>query len=233
MLAKIKEREKAIKLRQQGLSYREILAIIPVSKSSLSLWLKNVKLTKRQKERLLKKRLEGSKIASGKNRENRLLLIKKIKKEAIKDIKKIDKRELWLIGIMLYWAEGNKQREYRVSESVRLGNSDPKIIKIFLKWLFEIIKIPREDVRFRICLHETEKYRLLEIEKYWSRVTGFPVEDFRKIKLNWKKHKINTKRRNIGKKYYGLLEIRVKRSTNLNRKIDGWIDGVCKYCRVV
>ncbi|MBU2539992.1 hypothetical protein KJ786_02425 [Patescibacteria group bacterium] len=233
MIKKTKEREKAIKLRKQGLSYREILAIIPVSKSSLSLWLRSVNLTKRQKQRLTDKKLAAAKKGGEIIREKRILSTKRIKERAEKQIKKISNRELWLIGIMLYWAEGNKQKEHKVSESVRLGNSNPRIIEIFLIWLFEVIKISQNDISFRICLHETAKNRLPEIEKYWSKITGFPIEDFRKVKINWKKHKINTKRKNTGKDYQGLLEVRVKRSTDLNREIDGWIGGIYKHCRVV
>jgi len=38
MISKTEERLQAIKLRQQGYSYNEILAEVPVAKSSLSLW---------------------------------------------------------------------------------------------------------------------------------------------------------------------------------------------------
>ena len=60
MQPKIKEKNKAIELRQKGLSYKEILEQIPVAKSSLSLWLKSVKLSTNQKQRLTdKKRLSA------------------------------------------------------------------------------------------------------------------------------------------------------------------------------
>ena len=49
-------KERAIELRKQGLSYNEILLQIDVAKSSLSLWLRDIKLTKEQKNRLKKKK---------------------------------------------------------------------------------------------------------------------------------------------------------------------------------
>lgn len=55
MIQKIEEKKKAIELRKQGLSYREILEQIPVAKSSLSLWLRSVGLSKKQKQRLTEK----------------------------------------------------------------------------------------------------------------------------------------------------------------------------------
>ncbi len=228
-MSKPKEKEKAIILRKKGLSYREILKEIPVAKSTLSLWLRSVGLAKRQKQRLTKKRLAGALRGALARRNQRLAITKEIKTKARNEIRKISNRELWFLGTALYWAEGSKEKEK--SSLVILGNSDPYLIKVFLKWLIEICKIPKKDIHFRIYLHETAKAKLPEIKKYWSKVTRFPIEDFQKT--TWKKHKIKTKRKNIGKNYYGLLEIIVRRSINLNRKIAGWIEGICKNCGVV
>jgi len=41
------------------------------------------------------------------------------------------------------------------------------------------------------------------------------------------------KRKNIGKSYYDLLRIKVKGSSDLNRKIQGWIEKMYNYCRVI
>lgn len=53
MKAKINERHQARLLRRQGLSFREIHAIIGVSKGTLNLWLKDIELTSEQKQRLM------------------------------------------------------------------------------------------------------------------------------------------------------------------------------------
>ena len=52
-------RDKAIKLRGAGLLYSEILQEIPVAKSTLSLWLQSVSLSKRQVQRLTEKKSEA------------------------------------------------------------------------------------------------------------------------------------------------------------------------------
>ena len=49
---KFKERIKAVALRKKGRSYSEIIKKIKVSKGTLSVWLKDVELTYKQKERL-------------------------------------------------------------------------------------------------------------------------------------------------------------------------------------
>jgi hypothetical protein len=56
---KLALKEKAIQLRKKGLSYREIMAQVPVAKSTISLWLRSVGLSKRQWQRLTKKKLAG------------------------------------------------------------------------------------------------------------------------------------------------------------------------------
>lgn len=230
-MAKLKEKEKAIKLRKRGLSYNEILKEVPAAKSTLSLWLRSVALAKRQRQRLTEKRLAAGLRGALKRKEQRKILTEKIKKRARSEIKNITKRDLWMIGIVLYWGEGTKQKEHNVSQDVTLGNSDSRIIKIFLDWLLKICKISKKNINFRILLHETAKNRLPGIKKYWSKITGFPIDKFQKV--TWKKHKIGTNRKNIKKTYHGLLEVKVKKSTNLNRKIDGWVEGIYKNCGVV
>jgi len=49
---KLKEKSIAISLRKKGKSYGEILKKIKVSKSSLNLWLRDLELTPKQKERI-------------------------------------------------------------------------------------------------------------------------------------------------------------------------------------
>lgn len=229
MIEKTKEKSLAIKLRKQGLSYNEILKQVPVAKSTLSLWLRSVGLAKRQKQRLTEKRIRGQQKAAQVKREQRITITKEIKRRARKEIKKISKRDLWMIGIALYWGEGHKERLR--GTVVRLGNSDPALMRVFLKWLKDICKISKEDIYFWIYLHKTAKNRLGEVQRYWSRVTGFPIDNFQRI--IWKKNKIKTNRKNIGKDYYGLVSVSVRGSTNLNRRIQGWIEGVSKYCGVV
>lgn len=224
MISKTKEKEKAIKLRKRGFSYNEILDQVLVSKSTLSLWLRSVGLAKRVKQRLTQKRILGQQRGARAKREQRIRLTEEIKKKAIREVEEISQKELWLIGIVLYWAEGAKQKETSPSQRVRFSNSNPLMVKVFLKWLRENCKIPLKDLDFEIYIHKTANIE--KSKKYWSQILDLPLDKFQKIRL--KKHKIKTKRKNIGENYHGLVSISVKRSTNLNRKIAGWIEGICK-----
>ncbi len=231
MISKIEEKNKAIELRKQGLSYREILEQIPVAKSSLSLWLKDVKLAKEQKQRLTDKKIAGMKRGWVARHKNRILLTERIKEEAEGEIGTIIERDLWLIGTALYWGEGSKEKESRPGIGVKFSNSDPRMIKIFLKWLFDIVHEKREKIYFEIYIHENCKNRLSQVVNYWSNCTGFSKNNFTHI--YFKKNKINTKRKNVGENYYGLLRVGVKSSSTLQRKIEGWISGIHKYCGIV
>lgn len=50
-------KEKAVSLRKQGKTYAEILKEIPVAKSTLSEWFRDVKLSKPQVQRLTLRKL--------------------------------------------------------------------------------------------------------------------------------------------------------------------------------
>lgn len=228
---KLELKEKAILLRKSGLSYSEILQKVPVAKSTLSLWLRSVCLSKRQKQKFTQKKLLAAIRGGETKRRHRLELTKQIKDKSVLEISHISDRELKLIGAVLYWAEGSKSKEYNPSTGVIFGNSDPLMCKLFIKWLVVILNIPKKEICFSIYVHETHKDRLNEIKEYWAEATGFPKVKFGKI--YFKKNKLGTRRRNIGNNYYGLLRIIVKKSTNLGRKIQGWIEGVCIQCGVV
>ncbi len=229
MIQKIQERERAIILRKKGYSYSEILKRIPVAKSTLSLWLRSVGLSKKQKQRLTEKKLAAALRGAKVKRNYRLTITKEIIERAKNEIGRLSGRELWLIGIALYWAEGAKQKENNISQGVKFNNSDPAMIKVFVRWLRNACKIVDSDINFRIALHESARHRLKEIQEYWANITGFSISNFQKI--DWKKHRINTNRKNVGKKYFGVLSIYVRKSTNLNRKIKGWIEGIYEFIK--
>lgn len=220
-------KQKAIKLRKQGFSYSEILKQVPVAKSTLALWLQDVGLSQKQKQRITQKRIFASLKGAECRRKKRLAFTELIFKECKKDIQYISERELWFMGIMLYWAEGSKEKAGRPGSGVRFTNSDSDMIKLFLKWLLDIVKLRQEEIIFNLFVHENHKYRLKEISKFWVDATGFPKENFKSI--YFKKNKVNTKRKNTKRDYYGVLRITVKSSSILNRKIAGWVKGVIEY----
>ena len=231
MKAKLRLKEKAFELRKQGLSYSEINKRVPVSKSTLSLWLRDVQLTTKQKFRLKELSKTGQPYGARAQKKIRVERTKVIIGNAKKEVSVITDRELLYIGTVLYWAEGAKQKKHNPSERVSFSNSDPAMIRVFLKWLTNVAKVDGDLIDFQIYSNENIRDREREIVKYWSAITGYPEDKFDKI--YYKKDKKKKYRRNQGKNYYGLLRVVVKKSTDLNRKIAGWIEGVCIHCGMV
>lgn len=206
---KLKEKIKAIHLRRLGKSYGEIHKQVNVSKSTLSLWLRDIELTPEQKARLKgrqKARHEGAKA----NQRKRIERTREIISEAKKEVKYLYKNFLFLSGLMLYWAEGAK----RSKETIKFSNSDPAMIELMMKWLREICKVPEK--KFRIGLHIHELYCRKDAENYWSQITGVPLNQFQKtyIKSTSLKHRKN-------KLYNGTCNIIVC-NKDLFRRIRGW-----------
>lgn len=209
---KFNEKIKAIKLRKNGRSYSEIRKKINVSKSTLSLWLKDVILTATQKKRLYVtlRQKNGYRLAKM-NQQKKIENTKKIIQEAKKEASSYYKNPLFLAGLMLYWAEGDKSDK---TENVKFSNSDPLMIKLMMRWFRKICKVPEK--KFRICLHIHELHCRKNIEKYWSGITKLPLSQFYKTQV--KKTSLGQRRNKL---YNGTCAVSVM-SKDLFRKIKGW-----------
>ena len=224
-------KNKAIQLRKNGNSYSEILKYVPVAKSTLSLWLRSVNLSKRQKQILTLKKLQAAWRGGEAKKRDRIERSKNIIEQAKMEIDKITKRDLLLLGTMLYWAEGSKEKEYRPGTGIIFCNSDFLMIKLYLKWLKDCLFITEDRLVFVIYIHETHKDNIESVRHFWSEKTGFPIDLFKNV--CFKKNKINGNKKKKWLKYNGLLRITVRKSSELNRRITGWVEGVCKQCGIV
>lgn len=225
------ERTQAIIFRKRGMSYRDILENIPVAKSTLSLWLRQVHLSQEQRQRLTEKRKAAQLRGAETRHRQRLLQTEIIKREAREKINRLSDYEKLLIGSALYWAEGSKQREGRWGTGVIFANSDPHMLRMFRRWLFDVASISENDLVYEIFLHKNHIKRLKEIRRFWAHTFNISVRKFQKI--YYKRHNPKNNRKNNGNKYYGLVRIRVRASSALNRKIAGWIEGICANWGVV
>jgi len=224
MIKKIELNKKAIILRKKGLTYSAILEKVPVAKSTLALWFKEVKLSNPQYQRITQKKLDAAMRGGLAKRNQRIKKTYEIVHKAEKEIGKLSKRELWLIGITLYWGEGSKEKDCHPGSRVSFTNMDKNMIHIFLKWL-KLCKIEDDEIIFDIYIHENHKKRVEEIKNYWSKITDFPTSKFDHI--YFKKDKGNTKRKNVTPdKYYGIMKIVIKQSSTFLREITGWINGI-------
>lgn len=227
-MTKTSLKNQAIALRKTGKSYSQILKEVSVSKSTLSLWLKSVQLTNKQRQHLLLKRDLATHKGGAVKRANRIEKMNNIIKQASFKVSSVTDKDLWIAGIMLYWAEGTKEKEYNPGTNVIFSNSDPEMIRVYLKWLKESLKIKNDRIHFEIYIHESYKNGRHELGLFWSKITGFPLSNFDKV--YYKRDKVSGNRKNKGVKYHGLLRIVVRKSSYLNRTIAGWVEGFCRQC---
>ena len=149
-MARLKDREKALALRKQEMSYSQIKKILGISKSTLSYWLRDYPLSKERIRELRdhnERRIERFRETMKRKKEKRLRKIYKTQKKSILPLKA---RELFIAGLFLYWGEGTKSRKDRLS----ISNSDPSAIKFFIYWLNKSFKIPTKKMRVGLHLYK-------------------------------------------------------------------------------
>lgn len=223
-MAKSKLRLQAREFRRQGLGIKTIAYKLGVSSSTVSFWCRDILLTSDQIEQLS---LNSRDPYYGRRREY-LFKIKKQHQDKIqklfiqgkKRIGEITKKELLIAGVALYWGEGFKK-----DSLVGFANSDPTMLKFFINWLNRCFYLKKSDLRVRLGVNEQYRDKVEEIESYWIQELDLKKEQFQKPfiqKVKWKKVYENQS------DYHGVLRIRVRKSINLLRKINGMIDGLKK-----
>ncbi|MBI4009287.1 helix-turn-helix domain-containing protein, partial [Candidatus Roizmanbacteria bacterium] len=188
-MAKSKEKIEARILRREGKSIKEIAKKLHVSPGSISVWCRDIELSKNQILTLQKRMLDI-------NYGNRSKYLKRIKEETnkkiihlnsegVKEINKLSKREIFLVGVALYWAEGFKK-----DHQVGFATSDSKMAKFFIHWLELSFKITHKDLILRVTANISYKNKIKNLEKYWSEKLNIPLQQFSKPfyqKTKWRK----------------------------------------------
>ncbi|MEU8917034.1 hypothetical protein [Streptomyces nigrescens] len=211
-------RARARELRKQGLTYDRIQVELGCSKSSISLWVRDLpKPPARTREEASAIARRGWEATLERRDEAR----RRTKQAATREIGELTDRELFLIGVGLYWSEGSKSKPYRLSERVIFINSDPDMIRVYLAWL-RLLGVSMERLRFHVHIHESADVEAAE--QFWADLTGVAPSAFGKTTL--KKHNPKTVRKNVGADYHGCLMIRVLQCAELYRRIEGWWYGI-------
>ncbi|MEV6754711.1 hypothetical protein [Streptomyces sp. NPDC051214] len=212
-------RERARELRLQGLTYDQIQVELGCSKSSISLWVRDLPKPERQRTRE-----EASAIAKrgwGDTMQRREEKRQRTKKAATDEIGALSDRELFLVGIGLYWSEGAKSKSHRPQERVDFINSDPQMITVYLAWL-RLLGVSADRLRFHVSIHESAD--VPGAERFWADRVGAAPSAFGKTTL--KKHNPKTSRKSVGEDYRGCLLVRVQQGADLYRRIEGWWYGI-------
>jgi len=225
-MAHIIEKNKAVNLRKKGKSLDEISNILSMPKSTISVWCRNIRMGKKQIERLVQRQKSGSYRGRlhflEKIRRERLIQTENLRKDGLSEIGGINKRDLFVAGIAFYISEGATSH---CNEEVSFTNADPETVLFIKKWFEEVCKILKDRFVVQIRINKLHKDRTKEIENYWSKLLEVPLSQFTKTILIKSVSKKVYPKNSI---YYGTVRLRIKQATQLRRKINGWVEGLLK-----
>lgn len=207
-------RERARALRADGRSVPEIAAELGMAKSTVWLITKDIPWTAEPRSSGLRSEVAHAywrkkKAQTADERE-------RITTGIIESFGELTDRELLIAGAVAYWAEGTKSKPWQLRELLNFVNSDPDMIRLFLRWL-DLLGVDPGRRKYRVSIHESAD--VPAAEAFWAGVAGVPADRFARTTL--KKHNPKTVRRNIGQEYRGCLVVTVAKSAPEYRIMDG------------
>ena len=160
---KVEAQEKARLLRAENRTLQDIADILGVSKSSVSLWVRDIDVEIRRKQPVAR-------------RPNALHTVK-LEQINVSDltartrIGNVSDQAFLVAGAALYAGEGSKG-DGRVS----FANTDDQMVRFFCAWLRRFFVVDEKRLRVRVYLHEG--LDLDAAEQHWSVTTGIPRDQF-------------------------------------------------------
>ena len=143
----------------------DIAATLGVSKSSVSVWVRDVPFTPSKRRYGPQRRTHPAHTA-------KLRQIEELDELGIQRIGTLGEEAFLVAGIALYAGEGTKS-----DGTVSFANTDPRMVAFFCAWLRRFFVIDESRLRVRVYLHEG--LDLDAAERHWSDVTGVPRTQFR------------------------------------------------------
>lgn len=216
-----KEKTRALIMRRSGVSMGAIAKELGVSKASVSRWCRGIILTPTQRERLNKSRRARNVVtlqhAAKIKKLEKIAEIREIRENARKEVGILNRRDLFIAGLALYWGEGGKKGK----AGVEFTNSEPASIAFVIRWLKTIYGISKNGLKLRVTINVVHKSRVQEVLAFWSRFTHVPLSQFSRTSF------VKTQQKRSYKNFpthHGTLRINVKKSTNLHRRILGSLE---------
>lgn len=163
---KVREREQARALRADGITLADIARRLGVSKSSVSIWVRDVPFTP-------SKRRTGAQRRPHPAHDRKLREIAACDAEGRRRIGVLDEDAFLVAGVALYAGEGAK-----TDGAVKLANTNPAIVIFFCSWLRRFFEV--DETRLRVHLYLHQGLDLVAAQLFWTSVTGIPVAQFTK-----------------------------------------------------
>ncbi len=172
---------KVIRKRAEGYSINELAKQFHISKSTVSLWVRDTPVTETGMQRLTSRIPKGP-IVSGLRRKARSNALRRLyfesaKIETVKN--RLDSFSQKLVCAMIYWCEGAKK-----DDQVRFTNSDPDLTRKFIDLLEKEFCVKRYRIKCRLHLHSYHSNE--ELHRWWSGKLNIGLTQFQKpyLKLN-------------------------------------------------
>ncbi len=214
------KKTEAINLRKKGYTFQEIIKEIKVAKSTLSNWISQ-EISKLEENKIKKITQKKGLIKLIKiNKSRSLKIIKKekqIQEKYARQIKKIDSKALFWLGLGLYMAEGAKTGRWKPI----FYNSDPSLNMIMTKYFIETCKTPKNKIHIQLVLHKGISEN--KAKNYWSGILQIPKKMF--YNASYVESKTSKGKRPINTLPYGTVQIAVGKKEVFN-KIKGWTLGI-------
>ena len=177
-----KIKKKAQELRAEGMTYSEIMKLLNVAlpKSTISQWCQNVTLPAWYQEKIdqinIKSFNKAQKMAWASNKIRRERLLKNLLEKNNDLLNELqDNKVLKMLLAILYLGEGSKWQSHR---GLMLGNTNPDIIKLYIRLLRLCYDINPKQLKCRISYRADQDIN--KLQKYWSRLTHIPLNNFYK-----------------------------------------------------
>jgi transposase-like protein len=174
------KREEARRLRrEEGLPITEICRRLGVSKSSVSLWVRDIELTEEQKAELHKNHYAyHAQLRGGHSNAKKFRALREQYQQEGR-LKARERDPLHIAGCMLYWGEGAKNRNV-----LNLGNSDTDLIQFYVRFLRQSLQINEIDIVLRIYCYLGNGIAQQDIEDFWLTKLELSQECLRKTVVN-------------------------------------------------
>ena len=161
---KVEEQERARELRAEGKTLLDIATTLGVSKSSVSLWVRDVPFTPSPKRRGPKRNTHPASRAKQQQ-------IEDLNAAGIERIGRLSEEAFLAAGLALYAGEGGK-----TDGAVKFANTSAAMVSFFCSWFRHFFDVDEARLRGRVYLHEG--LDLGVAESMWSELTGIPRSQF-------------------------------------------------------
>lgn len=214
---------RAIELRKQGRSIKEIAKIVGIPTGTISRWVRNIILSEEQL-RLLEDRNPtiNGKMQGAKTTKKNAKIRRDLWQEEGREKAKANGLSLFTAGCMLYWAEGHKRNN---KNTISFVNSDINMLILFKKFLNECLNVSDDKIGISINTY-TDLVTIDDCKRYWTNSLSLSMNNIKSVTCD--KRPKNTQQKRNGLLKYGTIRMTVH-STRLIQQIYGAIKELCSF----